>query len=345
MSKIQKLVDAGRHMFSRADIEMFGMFGPGNLGDEAMLVAARRVLGDDRIMPWMAFPSRPWLDQAVNTKTRAHLLVGGGTLIHGGDTFWLDHVEKRVAQGMQLSAFGTGIAFMDHQIAERTGPYTRWSRLLQGARHVWLRGPMSVDVAAGMGVTAQVFGDFAFLLHGADLPPATTERSGFGINVGHCLDGQPDFEARMARAVKLLAAEGPLTFYLVVADDLAATRRIIEAADLPAGSYAIESHFFDPLAYMDAVRRHRAMIALKMHAAGLAMVVGMPTVMIAYKPKCHDFMAPLSDGDQALTGLDFVPEELVAQALALEGGETPSRIERSIAALAQTQRQVLSQAF
>ncbi|MCE8471781.1 hypothetical protein LZ189_22505, partial [Rhodovulum sulfidophilum] len=72
------------------DIELFGMFGPGNLGDEAMLVAALDSLPRRRCTPWQSYPNRPALNRLIRNRRRRHLLVGGGTLIHGGRTGWLD---------------------------------------------------------------------------------------------------------------------------------------------------------------------------------------------------------------------------------------------------------------
>lgn len=344
MGKIGKAMAIGRYLAPGRDIEMFGMFGPGNLGDEAMLVAAEKTLGRDRVIPWMSSPRFAALDRLLQARKRTHLLVGGGTLIHGGNTGWLDHVERRWQQGMKVACFGTGMAFTQEQMAAPSPEFARWSRILADASPVMLRGPRSVATATRMGMTAEVFGDFAFLLHGT-VPARRNTGNGFGINVGNCLGDQPAFEARMAQAVRALAQQDEITFYLVVESDAAATARIIAAAGLDRESVRIERHFFDPMAFMRAVQRHRGFIGLKMHAAGLAMVAGVPALMIGYLPKCQDFMAPLPDGEQALVPLDIAPQDIVDRLLALEGSGIPAGLETGIAALAARQRQILQDVY
>lgn len=114
VSKVHGLLDF--LLNPRKDIEIFGMFGPGNLGDEAMLVAALATLPAYRCISWKSYPRYPLLNTLVRKRARKHLLVAGGTLIHGGDTAWLDYVEMRAMQGSEVSFLGTGIAFNDHEV-------------------------------------------------------------------------------------------------------------------------------------------------------------------------------------------------------------------------------------
>lgn len=290
----------------RIDIEMFGMFGPGNLGDEAMLAAARQVLGETRLVPWQRQYHRPTLDRVLRARTHPDLLVGGGTLIHGGDPGWLEHVEQRAARGMRLSFVGTGMAFTPGQIRDRSDAFRRWAALLAPCERVFLRGPRSVALARSMGAEAEVFGDFALMLHDPALVVTdhAARQDRIGINIGETLGDQPAYERVMAGLLADLRGTARLVLHVVVDTDLPATRRVIAAAGLTPADYEIQKHYFDPLAFLRAVRADRAFIGLKMHAAGLAMVAGVPTLMLAYLPKAYDFMAPLgADGETAPEGL------------------------------------------
>lgn len=295
-SKLAVLCD---FMFNPArDIEVFGMFGAGNLGDEAMLVAARQELGARRCVPWKYYRNR-LLNGLVLSRRHGNLFVVGGTLIHGGKTDWLDYVEHRFDQKVPVSFFGTGMAFTEDQIAGQSDSYKRWARILRGSRHVHLRGPASAGLAQGMGARAGVFGDFAFLLHDPERPPARPQdrRNIIGLNFGQCLGDQEDFERRAAALVSELAGRHELIFHAVVEGDVPVTLRIASAAGLCLDEAGIEKHYRDPRAFMDSVRHYRAFLGLKMHAAGLAMIAGVPSLMIAYLPKARDFMAPLGRDD------------------------------------------------
>lgn len=311
ISKIDKALTLGRFFFDpRKDIEIFGMFGPGNLGDEAMLVAAKRNLPHHRLTPWQNYTNHPLLQSLVHRRKRRHLLVAGGTLIHGGNTGWLDFVEMRSRQGVKVSFFGTGIAFTKEQILNRSVPFERWCEVLKSAEHVHLRGPFSGKLAREMCGQGDVFGDFSFLLHRESLRVSShSDRvDTIGLNLGNCLGDQQDFERAATSIVKHLSSSYRLAFHAVVVSDVEVIHRVIRKAGLREGTYWIEQHFFDPYAFMKSIRSYRAFIGLKLHAAGLAMIAGVPSLMIGYLPKCYDFMAVLPDTDHMVLGLPMSPE-------------------------------------
>ena len=124
---IQRLLHTAAFLLDyRKDIEVFGMFGAANLGDEAMLVAAHNLLPAGRVIECKTGARLPIAHSMIRARWRSTLLVAGGTLIHGGDTEWLDFVEHRAQQGAQVVFFGTGIAFNEDQLTDSYPPYRRW---------------------------------------------------------------------------------------------------------------------------------------------------------------------------------------------------------------------------
>ncbi|EKE44502.1 hypothetical protein OCGS_1340 [Oceaniovalibus guishaninsula JLT2003] len=329
------------------DIEVFGMFGPGNLGDEAMLVAAGQALSPRRIVPSRRYPARPLLNGLVERRRRKHLLVGGGTLIHGGDTGWLDYVEMRARQGVEVSFFGTGMAFAEHQIVNESDPYRRWRAILRQARHVHLRGPDSVGLAERMGVRAGIFGDFGFLLHRPGLAAANRDRQDgpVGLSLGECLGDQDAFEDACVALVERLSRDHRLAFHVAVRTDLPATERVIARAGLAEGQYGIEAHYFDPYAFMHAISGYRVFLGLKLHAAGFAMVAGVPALMIAYLPKCHDFMAPLNADPRMTVPLPLDVDDVLARIGDVLADPRDFVVADRIAAIAATQRGTLARVY
>lgn len=348
ISKIDKALTLGRFFFDpRKDIEVFGMFGPGNLGDEAMLVAAKRNLPKHRVIPWQNYTNQPILRGLVHRRKRAHLLVGGGTLIHGGNTGWLDYVEMRSRQGAKVSFFGTGIAFTQDQVSGRSAPFERWCKIMEASDQVHLRGPFSSALSRAMCGQGEVFGDFAFLLHRDDLAasPRSDQLDTIGINLGNCLGDQRAFEQAAVRVVKHLALSHRLAFHAVVASDLHVIDRVINEAGLREGIFCVESEFYDPYAFMDSIRSYQAFLGLKLHAAGLAMIAGVPTLMIGYLPKCFDFMAALPDSDHLALSLPLDPDLVLEKLNKLTG--SPDRYVRSveIGKIAEKQRMTLRRVF
>lgn len=333
------------------DTEIFGMFGhPGNLGDEAMLVAAKQVLGR-RALPWQSYRV-PLLNALVKRKRHGNLLVAGGTLIHGGKTGWLDYVEHRSNQGARVVFFGTGMAFTEDQIRQPSDSFRRWARILQKSGHVHLRGPRSVALAGQMGTKADIFGDFALLLYDPAIPVADpdTRQDVIGLNLGLCLGDQAGFEDSAATLVRSLKGRHRLIFHAVVEDDVPVTLRVAEAAGLSPADLDLRRHFRDPIAFMQDVRTYRAFFGLKLHAAGLAMVAGVPNLMVAYRPKAYDFMegidaAPDFRGRDLLIDLPMDPDLVIDRVKALLARPDDFILTDQIAALAARQRAQLTAAF
>ena len=335
-----------------SDIEVFGMFGQGNLGDEAMLVAARQHIQARRMVPCQTLQHRTILRSMIHRRKRPHLLVGGGTLIHGGDTGWLDYIDLRRQQNTEVSFFGTGVAFEEEQMTEEAETYRRWRDIMKRTNNIYLRGPHSAATCARMGVEADVFGDFAFLLHrdGFAVTDHGARSAEIGLNVGLMNLGQYSgdqdaYEEATAAVVKTLASDHPLVFHVVVNTDVQSTIRIISRAGIAASTYRIEHHYYDPNAFMESVRAHRAFIGLKLHAAGIAMVAGVPSLMIAYRPKTFDFMAPLGDCSHMIMDLPLDPstvEERIAEMLERPDDFT---VATQIGQVAIRQREVLGRIY
>lgn len=348
MNKIDRIRHLSRFLGSPGhDIEVFGMFGVGNLGDEAMYIAADDNIPGDRCVPSPLYTVGDKLLPLAKLRKRKHLLVAGGTLIHGGRTDWLDYIEFRANQGAEVAIMGAGVGFLDSEVAEKTPQFRRWSALLAKVEKVALRGTQSVARAQEMGTQADVFGDFAFLLHDPGLVVSDhAARDGtIGVNVGQCLGDQSAFETTMAELVQHISASHPLVFYTVVAADLPVTRRVIEIAGLTADQYRIEAHHFDPKAFMRAVARHSAFVSLKLHASGLAMIAGVPGLMFAYKPKAHDFMTPLGNGAHLVLDLPLDRDDLIARTEALLTNPADHVIEKNIAQQAAVQRAMIRKQF
>ena len=88
------------------------MFGCKNLGDEAMLTAAKSAFGRLRVVGTVGRTRLAGLNDILDARRPDVIVVGGGTLIHGGEdgrNSWLEFVEKQIQKGAAVATFGTGV--------------------------------------------------------------------------------------------------------------------------------------------------------------------------------------------------------------------------------------------
>lgn len=347
LENIHKIKSIGDFMFNpRREIEIFGMFGAGNLGDEAMLVAAKKEVGEYRCVPWR-YSNNSLLNKIILSTKHKRLFIVGGTLIHGGKTGWLDYVEHRFNQSVPLYFFGTGIAFTESEVLNKSNTFQRWSNILSRSSNVWLRGSQSVELAKEMGATAKVFGDFALLLYDKKipLPPLEGRKDIIGLNFGECLGDQRDFEEKSAKVVFNLKSRHRLVFHAVVRSDVPVIMRIAARAGLSLNDAEIEQHYTDPHAFMNSIRDYRAFLGLKLHAAGLAMIAGVPSLMIAYLPKARDFMTPLGGREDLIVDLPMNVDNVLEKLSVLLDKPAAGILIESISRIHDHQKRILQDAI
>lgn len=298
MPSENKLTKIARYLFDpRKDIELFGMYGAANLGDEAMEDAGLAVLPRDRTVSTLSDVRVAAINRARWSRRRKHFVLGGGTLVHGGSVEsgngWLDFAEHRQKQGSEIALFGTGISFTADQVANRSESFSRWQHVLQRAAKVAVRGPLSQAFAAEMDVVAECFGDAAFALFDPTRILVKRNAKRLAVNFGECLGDQRHYEAINARLLASLPADLHIVAFVVIPSDRAATDRILAGSGLAADRITVVEEFWDPDAYMRAVAGCHAFVGLKLHAAGLALIAGVPSLLFQYKEKCLDFYTTL----------------------------------------------------
>jgi len=97
----------------RRKIELFGMYDADNLGDEAMKIAGMASLPPDRTVAVIG-AGNGLLKAAIRARRFQDVVVGGGTLIHGGradgGNGWLDHTRDQSAIGGHPASRRNGLA-------------------------------------------------------------------------------------------------------------------------------------------------------------------------------------------------------------------------------------------
>lgn len=353
--KINRLKKLANYLLNPGrTIELFGMYDADNLGDEAMKIAGLVSLPRNKTVPVVG-SGNSLLKAAIRRRRFRDIVVGGGTLIHGGRAdgrnSWLEHVELRHRQGARVSFLGTGISFLEEQITAPSDSVVRWSEIMKRAAHVGLRGPLSQATAARLGVSASIFGDAAFLLYDAAL--AENWQAGhargqqfFGINVGEVLKGeaQARFESSFAELLVHLSGRFRLRLFVVNPEDYEACLRVAQQSGLSQDRYEIVCNYRDAQLFMRQAAECVGFIGIRLHASGLAMAAGIPALLVAYLPKCRDFVLPI-ELEHALLELPLNTEGLLAAADDLLARPAHYRNAKAVAAVSKAQYDTIKRLF
>ena len=302
-NKIKRFTEVASYTFDpRQDIELFGMYGHANIGDEAMRDAGLAILPKGRVAPVVPESGIAWLRTKQVNRNRRFLVIGGGTLIHGGSAEghnpWLDYIENRVVAGAKITTFGTGVAFTDDQVSNGSSSALRWKKMLDRAQFVGVRGPRSQKTLSDLGVQAQVFGDAVFSLFD---PTLTTNRTPigqgpdriFGLNLGRCHQDQDRFNASMARIAGTIGQDFRIRVFVARPHDLPIAKTVMKLSGLASDRFEFVCTYIDARQYMKQVAECVAFTGIKMHTSGLAMVAGVPATLCSYRDKCRDFAIPI----------------------------------------------------
>ena len=337
------MIDRARELLGysvrRRRLETFGMFGCENLGDEAMLTAAKAAFAPVRVVGTVRRTRHSMLNAILDSQTPEVIVIGGGTLIHGGENGhngWLDFVEAQMDKGAVIATIGTGVSLTEPQIRKRSSVVDRWVRVLERARMIGVRGPLSEDILRRLGINSTIVGDLAFSL--MEIRQREIDSRAIGINVGECLGDQATFEQEMIRLVKILGRNHRLNFYVVTPPDAESTRRVIETSGI--SNFKIWTICGSAAAFLATVRSNRMFIGVKLHASGLALCAGVPSLLFEYKPKCRDFMAAIGN-EQALLKLPIHSDENDAKIANLMDvdDDLPEHVTENIRKCAYLQRQ------
>ncbi len=264
----------------RTAIDYIGFSGKGNLGDEAVLLAA------EALMPWARF-ARDLDDADV-------LMVGGGTLINGRN-YYLTRVLRRDAPHLERVLLGTGVRNPEYWGV--TENMDEWFSFIQHSLYAGVRGPHSVEHLRTLGYEGpiDVFGDTALSLPrpGATMVPGRVLLS--PLHAGGNLHGgadEPVLREMAAQAQRLSDRGHEVWFLSAFAADDAWIIEIMREAGLPAAPF-VAGHR-DPSDALEAIASSSLVIGERLHAVVLAAAFGVPFVAIEYRPKTADFAASIS---------------------------------------------------
>ncbi len=289
--KIDSLTALTGYLLSpRQSIHYTGWIGYSNLGDELLLDAARTCF-EPIPLTWVKDYRSRSIQSLVEKKRHRVAMLGGGTQI--GDHSPISRFKAALARSSTGIVFGAGVT------PSTSGPIPKWlddwGAVLRNLPYVGVRGTESVATLQRVGVDAKVLGDpVCWFTRDVGYWEPTPKL--LGINVGQSngnMYGQEsEIQEKISQFVRQSMKRGcEFEFFCVWPDDLEVTKRVASMAGL--SNPTIHEIYHDVSYFQERVRRMNAFVGIKLHAVALAMVTGVPSLMIEYRPKCREFMASL----------------------------------------------------
>jgi polysaccharide pyruvyl transferase WcaK-like protein len=235
--------------------------------------------------------------------------LGGGTLIGDNLADGSNPFRERFATVLNRTdravVFGTGVGMLSGN-GSPDAWLLEWEPLLRKCSYIGVRGPESVRSLEAIGIRAELLGDPACILaEGAGY--WTPGPKALGVNIGAIKDG-PAIDA-LLRFVGSKISEGwQPTFFDVCIDDAHIVRERLRR--LGHSGVPLRTIYTDSERYLEEVRSMTAFVGIRLHSVILAMCAGVPSVMLAYAPKCNDFMSSVDLCSYAINVSDLTFEAL-----------------------------------
>jgi len=282
-----------------------GWAGHGNLGDDVMLTAASRLVGESlEVLQSPRLESLLAKAGVAGPRLFARAFLGGGTLINRD---YLPAVESTLARGLRIASLGTGVGSAGFSMAEG-GLDPRWIAALRRFEGVGVRGPLSQEKLASGGLRdVAIVGDLA-LVHTPEQAIADYASRRFVVNCAPARDAADSMamdraNAALANVVRELACAGwdpiPVAFDRADRQPLVALMAGAGLSGLPIAAPVNMAE------YRAIASRASLSIGVRLHSAVLAAACGVVPVLIGYRDKCRDFAASIND-ERMVVPLDAV---------------------------------------
>lgn len=309
--------------------------GDDNFGDEWMAEALAEGLAPCALVPVELPATEARLERVGLSGPRFFdgLVVSGGTLLN---PYFLGRVEPLLQRGIPMWTTGTGVGSAGFGVSEERADPSAWLPHLARFEAITLRGPLS---HARLGLPqAQVVGDLA-LLHTPDEPRSSRpERRVAHLNVsGTASEERAGIPAARTievgvAVVQQLRADGwqcrPLEVHR---DDAPLLRRIGEEI----GGWDGEGTRLRTGADVEHFARGSDLVvAMRLHAAAVGWMWGIPTLALGYRDKNRDFAHHLGVAERDVVDLREAGADdarAAAARVAAQGGVDPVIRERALA--------------
>ncbi|MGM0383253.1 MAG: polysaccharide pyruvyl transferase family protein [Thermodesulfobacteriota bacterium] len=277
----------------------WGWLGRGNLGDEALFHIICKLLEPVQLLEYQSFYRKGKFLERFQGKKLSGMMMGAGTLINSKGIYTV--MNEYAKRGLPCFAFGAGVLDPDFYCNYEgyDDSLDDWVELLSRFKVVTVRGYHSANILKKHGCeSVRVVGD-PVLSFAPDILPEKTIRRIIGINFGNtknnsCLWGNSDsdvFDFVKDLARHLLSLGFAVRFFSIWVNDDHLVRKVAREIGGEITTYCFSQNMAQ---YMEAVNNVDILIGEKLHSVIGALSSYVPSIMLAYQPKCIDFMNSVS---------------------------------------------------
>jgi len=268
----------------------YGFTGFDNLGDEAIWHATKNKFKEINLYP-IKRTRFGFVNKLVSIKNKKIIMLGGGTLIGDnkpdGTNPFREQYSLFSKNARYRVAFGTGVGSI---YGENMPPLwlTQWKALLEKLDYIGVRGKESQKTLKVLGVGSEVIGDSACAWVYSKRRQVKSKV--LGVNIGARRDLLPDDKIKSYSqfvASKYMTGWS-IEFYILNPSDYQLTVDFSKSCGISNPN--LFPIYNDTEKYLTKVSGTHCFIGTRLHSVILAMCAGVPSIMIGYAPKAHDFM-------------------------------------------------------
>ena len=285
----------------------YGWIGQTSLGDEALYKAICGIFNSiDRSIEFIPVPADTYY--GFQREYSPVTIVGGSTGIPDWmNCLWPTHYSY---------VFGSGVkdlsCYLYRYLLQRGLRVAVWIRRLRAFRYIGVRGELSKDTLASLGLKSEVIGDPTFSLQ----PNCSAKRveDKIAINLGS--DGllwgmnESIVFREIAKVIRDLKKEG----YTIVLIPFRQNNVSLMHALAEKEGVSFFNDWFDMQSTLDLIASCQLLIGERVHSLGLSAAAGTPFIGLDYQPPLYEIAQSVGFGNYTIR-TDKVTEEKVTKKL------------------------------
>ncbi len=275
-----------------------------NLGDIATGDAIKNIFGKISILDYSHNGRLNGIDNIMRKSLFRNAILGGGTLIFSGtNTEWFTSLKTLKGKAAMLCTFGTGVRDPEFFTDISSDAIDEWISNMRNFALISVRGDRSRQILKNFGIdNAIVIGDPALFYSRENIKPKRHQQKiGINISTNHQFygDSKKVTVNSLKELIKVIIKTGwKVTLFPSCKEDLFLSQSLIKEMKSPQVS--LYNRYWDVNGFLDAVECQDIFLGIKLHPVILALCAYTPAIMVAYQPKCYDFMETMEMGDFTL---------------------------------------------
>jgi polysaccharide pyruvyl transferase WcaK-like protein len=270
-----------------------GWIGFKNFGDEILYDAHKSLFNGQELFPYRTINNNSYKVYS------GYGILGGGTLINQSER-WLMQLSNLQESGMETFCLGTGVSNEESRPRESHSQLTDWLPLLRNMKFVGVRGPISLRRLNEVGFyDAAIVGDSALAL----APAVSSYRKNIvgriGLNFGYSnetrmISKSLYLDELVSFAKRIIQIGYRIELVPVTPEDVASNLLFLQRLGSDSQACRLNKPTTNLAQYFSYIEGCDAFIGQKLHATIAAVMLRIPSIMVAYQEKCLDFMESVS---------------------------------------------------